>query len=200
MRIWMDEKKGEKDHFAARITFCIAGLIAFAIAMPCGFSVMALIYGWPVLEVSLAVCIADVALVLLLARGIGEKVHRYCTIFCQDDEGRLFAVDLRKYVGYSRGAAGYIRMLSQMQKVRKNINTSRILERYMHQRPSLIGVETQIISVINIKMVRSGYRVKCQVEYPNKKKGKRSYLVVNGYENEGELAVAFERRLKGAVM
>ncbi len=144
----------------------------------------------------MAVCLGAVALVIFLARKIGSKVHQYCTVFCQDDEGRFFAVDVRKYVGCGRGVIGFIQMLSQMQKVKKSMKENHILERYMRQEPSLIGVETQILSVDRMKMTGSGYRVRCRVEYPNKKRGKRTYLLVRGYENEAELVAAFERRMK----
>ncbi|MBE5063327.1 hypothetical protein INF30_08630 [Lachnospiraceae bacterium DSM 108991] len=200
MRIWMEEQVGEKDHFAAGITLSVIGLAVAAIALPCGVTLMALILGGPVAEVSLAACIGGAALTVFLARKIGRKVHQYCTVFCQDDEGRLFAVDIRKFVGCQRGAIGFVQMLFQMQKAKKNMKTSHILERYMRQRPSLTGVETQILSVEKMRMAGNGWRVICQVEYPNKKRGKRSFLLVGGYENEGELVAAFERRLKGTVM
>ena len=88
-------------------------------------------------------------------------------MFYQDDEGRLFAVDIRKFVGCQRGPIGFVQMLFQMQKAKKNMKTSHILERYMRQRPSLTGVETQILSVEKMRMAGNGRRVICQVEYPN---------------------------------
>ena len=200
MRIWMEERAGEKDHFAADITLSVIGLAIAAIALPCGVTLLALILGGPVAEVSFVACIVGVALAVFLARKIGRKVYQYCTVFCQDDEGRLFAVDIRKFVGCRRGLIGFAQMLFRMQKIKKNMKTSHILERYMRQRPSLTGVETQILAVEKMRMSGNGWRVICQVEYPNKKRGKRSYLLVGGYENEGELVTAFERRLKGAVM
>lgn len=196
MRIWMEERAEEKDHFAAGVTLSIIGLTAAAIAVPCGIAVLTLILDGPVKEISMAACLGAVALVIFLARKIGSKVHQYCTVFCQDDEGRFFAVDVRKYVGCGRGVIGFIQMLSQMQKVKKSMKENHILERYMRQEPSLIGVETQILSVDRMKMTGGGYRVRCRVEYPNKKRGKRTYLLVRGYENEAELVAAFERRMK----
>lgn len=196
MRIWTEERAEEKDHFAAGVTLSIIGLTAAAIAVPCGIAVLTLILDGPVKEISMAACLGTVALVIFLARKIGSKVHQYCTVFCQDDEGRFFAVDVRKYVGCGRGVIGFIQMLSQMQKVKKNMKENHILERYMRQEPSLIGVETQILSVDRMKMTGGGYRVRCRVEYPNKKRGRRTYLLVRGYENEAELVAAFERRMK----
>ena len=200
MRIWMEEQVGEKDHFAAGITLSVIGLAVAAIALPCGVTLLALILGGPVAEVSLAACIGGVALTVFLARKIGRKVHQYCTVFCQDDEGRLFAVDIRKFVGCQRGPIGFVQMLFQMQKAKTKMKKDHILERYLRQRPSLTGVETQILSVERMRPAGDGLRVRCLVEYPNKKQGKRSYLLVSGYENEGELVAAFERRLRGAVM
>lgn len=200
MRIWMEEQAGERDHFAAKITLSLVGLVAAVIALPCVIVLLALILDWPVAEVSMAACLGGVALALFFARQIGRKVHQYCTVFCQDDEGRLFAVDIRKFVGYQRGLPGFIQMLFQMQKAKTNMKKNHILERYLRQSPSLTGVEPQILSVEKIRPAGDGLRVRCLVEYPNKKQGKRSYLLVSGYENEGELAAAFERRLRGAVM
>ena len=93
-----------------------------------------------------------------------------------------------------------ILMLFQMQKAKTKMKKDHILERYLRQRPSLTGVETQILSMERMQPAGDGLRVRCLVEYPNKKQGKRSYLLVSGYENEGELVAAFERRLRGAVM
>lgn len=200
MRIWMEEQSGERDYFAIKIALALAGLVAAVITLPCGITVLALIGGWPVAAVSLGACIAAVALSVFFARQIGKKVYQYCAVFCQDDEGRLFAVDIRKFVGYERGPAGFVRMLFQMQKAKADLKKNRTLERYLRQKPSLTGVETQILSVEKMRLTGDGWRVKCQVEYPNKKRGKRSYLLVSGYENEGELAAAFERRLRGTVM
>ena len=114
-----------------------AGLVAAVIALPCGIVVLALILDWPVAEVSMAACLIGVALALFFARQIGRKVHQYCTVFCQDDEGRLFAVDIRKFVGYQRGLPGFIQMLFQMQKAKTKMKKDYILERYLRQRPSL---------------------------------------------------------------
>ena len=200
MRIWMEEQAGERDHFAAKITLAFAGLVAAVIALPCGIVVLALILDWPVAEVSMAACLIGVALALFFARQIGRKVHQYCTVFCQDDEGRLFAVDIRKFVGYQRGLPGFIQMLFQMQKAKTKMKKDHILERYLRQRPSLTGVETQILSVERMQPAGDGLRVRCLVEYPNKKQGKRSYLLVSGYDSPLELVAAFERRLRGAVM
>ena len=90
MRIWMEERAEEKDHFAAGVTLSIIGLTAAAIAVPCGIAVLTLILDGPVKEISMAACLGAVALVIFLARKIGSKVHQYCTVFCQDDEGRFF--------------------------------------------------------------------------------------------------------------
>ena len=49
MRIWMEEQAGERDHFAAKITLSLVGLVAAVIALPCGFGLMAL--GGPIMEV-----------------------------------------------------------------------------------------------------------------------------------------------------
>ena len=100
MRIWMEEHYGEKDHFALKITLYLLRLLAFAITMPVGVTWLALYFKWPITEVTLTTCIVDVILVVWLARECGHRVHRYCTVFCQDDRGGLFAVDIGKFAGY----------------------------------------------------------------------------------------------------
>ena len=64
MRIWMEEQAGERDHFAAKITLSLVGLVAAVIALPCGIVLLALILDWPVAEVSMAACLGGVALAL----------------------------------------------------------------------------------------------------------------------------------------
>ena len=67
MRIWMEERAEEKDHFAAGVTLSIIGLTAAAIAVPCGIAVLTLILDGPVKEISMAACLGAVALVIFLA-------------------------------------------------------------------------------------------------------------------------------------
>ena len=119
MRIWMEDHYGEKDHFALKTTLYLLLLLAFAIMIPVGVTWLALYFKWPITEVTLTTCIVDVILVVWLARECGHRVHRYCTVFCQDDRGGLFAVDIGKFAGYSRGLTGYIVMLRSMQRVVK---------------------------------------------------------------------------------
>lgn len=122
-------------------------------------------------------------------------MHRYCTVFCQDDRGGLFAVDIGKFAGYSRGLTGYIIMLRSMQRVVKNMKERHILERYMAENKSLNGLETEILSVYKMRPVRLGFKAVCRVKYRNGRIGKKKYLLVRGYENEAELILDFERRL-----
>ena len=158
MRIWMEERAEEKDHFAAGVTLSIIGLTAAAIAVPCGIAVLTLILDGPVKEISMAACLGAVALVIFLARKIGSKVHQYCTVFCQDDEGRFFAVDVRKYVGCGRGVIGFIQMLSQMQKVKKKHEREPYPGAvYASGTQSYWGRDADL-SVDRMKMTGSGYR------------------------------------------
>ena len=90
MRIWMEDHYGEKGHFAVKITLYLLLLLAVAMVLPVGVTLLALRRGWPVTEIALAVCLADVILTVYGAGEIGNKVHRYCTVFCRDNSGRLF--------------------------------------------------------------------------------------------------------------
>ena len=198
MRIWMEEHYGEKDHFALKITLYLLLLLAFAITMPVGVTWLALYFKWPITEVTLITCIVDVILVVWLARECGHRVHRYCTVFCQDDRGGLFAVDIGKFAGYSRGLTGYIIMLRNMQRVVKNMKERHVLERYMVENKSLNGLETEILSVYKMRPVRLGFKAVCRVKYRNGRTGKKKYLLVSGYENEAELISAFERKMSSS--
>lgn len=193
MRIWMEEHR-DGDHFAARITSCILLLVLFTVAMPVGVTLLALYFGWEITSVTMTACIADVILTVWGARAIGKRVQRYCTVFCQDDQDELFAVDIQKFAGYSRGLTGYIRMLRNMQRTVRNLRERHVLEKYMRDKDSLHGLETWILAVVELKAVRSGYMADCKVRYPNGKVGRKKYLLVSGYENEEALITAFERR------
>lgn len=87
--------------------------------------------------------------------------------------------------------------LGKMQKTRKNIKTGNILERYMSEEESIEKLETEILLVHRMRIVRAGYTADCQVRYPNGHIGRRKYLLINGYENETGLIAAFERRMTG---
>lgn len=141
MRIWMEDHYGEKGHFAVKITLYLLLLLAVAMVLPVGVTLLALRRGWPVTEIALAVCLADVILTVYGAGEIGNKVHRYCTVFCRDNSGRLFAVDITKFAGCSRGLAGYIRMLCNTQRTMRNMKEGFVLERYMSEEKSLEGLE-----------------------------------------------------------
>ena len=41
MRIWMEEQAGERDHFAAKITLSLVGLVCFNMTMPVSLGVLA---------------------------------------------------------------------------------------------------------------------------------------------------------------
>ena len=98
MRIWTEERAEEKDHFAAGVTLSIIGLTAAAIAVPCGIVVLTLILGGPVAEISMAVCLGTVALVIFLARKIGSINTAQCSVrttkdgFLQWMSGNMSAV------------------------------------------------------------------------------------------------------------
>ena len=106
MRIWMEERAEEKDHFAAGVTLSIIGLTAAAIAVPCGIAVLTLILDGPVKEISMAACLGAVALVIFLAKEDRQQGPSILHSVLSGRRGRFFAVDVRKYVGCGRGVIG----------------------------------------------------------------------------------------------
>ena len=54
-------------------------------------------------------------------------------------------IDARKFVPYERGILGFFSMAAHTQKILRNLTQSGVLERYLSEKQSLVGLEPQIL-------------------------------------------------------
>lgn len=183
----MSQRTVRPKGYAARATLPLAGGLLLAMGLIVGISVLTLYLGWPAEGVLLAATVLITAGIVLFAAGLGRCAARDAMIFCQDDEGRMFVVDARRYAGCHRGIAGYVKMAVQTQKVLETLADGETLERRLSERESLQGMEPQILAVENLKENGKSCSLICQVRYPGGKTGRQTYQLIHGYIEEERL-------------
>lgn len=187
MKIWTPEQPSR--HYAASILLPLIGSVLLAVVLAGGAALLALRQGWPVAPISLAGCALAVFFALWAALAVGRRAQQGALIFCQDGQGRLFAVDARKFISYHKSLLGYL----QTQKVVRRLVEGGVLARYLGEEKGLVGLENQILAVENIKENRNAYALTCRVRHPSGSFGRHTYLLVKGYTRQEELLYALER-------
>lgn len=195
MKIWMSPQTRRGGHPAVRTVLPLLGGVALVFCLLFGTIILAFRMSWPMEAVALLTCLAGTAFLIWLAMRLGSWNRRDSLIFCQDDAGRLFAVDAWRYLPHRGGGLlGYWGMQSDLRKVLRNLTEpGGVLERYMAQEKSLVGLETQILAVERIRAIGKNHSLICRVRYPNQKVGRQTFLLVGGYEDEERLLYELER-------
>ncbi len=191
-KIWISNSTRHGNRYAWRVAGKVVGAVVLAMALLTGLTFLALWLHWPMGTVSLVVCLGITALVIWMALRIGRQASRDTLIFCQDREDRLFVIDARKFVPYERGILGFFSMAAHTQKILRNLTQSGVLERYLSEKQSLVGLEPQILRVENLRERPEEYALVCRVRYPHGGEGKASYRLIRGLEDEAGLLRALE--------
>lgn len=188
MRVWMSPQTNGKNRFMMRTVSGAIGIIVLGGILIFGTAALT-IYADEYKEiVSLFSCILSVALLIFLSVRLGRSSQRDTMIFCKDDEDRLFVIDARQAVQYGRGIIGYIGMMRDIQK------RLEVLKQQIERENALPTGATEIRKVNGIQDHSNYYALTCQVRYQNGCTGKRTYILVKGYEYEGELLRLLERK------
>lgn len=184
----MSPQTDGKNRFAIRMIVGIIGIVILAIILVLGVTVLTIYTDEYKEMVSLISCILSVALLIFLSVRLGRSFQRDAMIFCKDGEDRLFVMDARQAVQYRRGIFGYIGMMGDIQK------RLEVLKQQIERENALPIGAVEIQKVDGIQEHSNCYALTCQVRYQNGRTGKRTYILIKGYEYEGELLRLLERK------
>ena len=147
MKIWAPPARDVKSNAAVGIVLTVA----LAMALTVGAAVLFVKYDLG--AYFLLVCVVAItALCMALAVSMGRRVRRSTLIFCLDDERRLFFIDANKYTDYHRGLAGYAAMQREAHRAVQTLCApGGMLERYMAEPKSLVGLEPEIMAVERLR-------------------------------------------------
>ena len=188
MKVWMSPETKNKNRYALESVGGLLGIVAVMLAFIAAGSILPLMFGWDVRYVSLTVCIAVTVLGFWLARRLGQRSVRNALCFFLDEEDRLYALDVRLMVRYGRGLSGYAEASAKIQHRLDEI------KRMADSGYLLSSLAIEILQVESIREKQRVYSMICRVQYGNGGTGKRTLLLVKGYEEEESLIRELERR------
>jgi hypothetical protein len=190
-QIWMSPDTQKKSHYSLRTLGGLLGIVALALVLVCGGTVAALQMGWPVLWISMLLCLGVTALGVVLAVGLGQRGAQDATVFFLTEEDRLFALDARLLVRQGRH---FLAQAAAMHKTQQ-------LLRKLAQTSSLPASASEILKVEQIKENRTHFVCLCQVRPPNRPVNRHTYFFAKGLENQDLLLhqLAYRTRWDSAV-
>lgn len=189
MKVWLPPQAQKGPGYAVKQVVGVLALVGLGLATAVGAIPLALYFHWPVPIAAFFGCVAATALCIWGAVCLGRSAGRDALIFFQIENNRMFVLDVRSMVRYRRGLAGYIGTAAEVQKylavIRKEMVKGRV--------PSGAGV--QITAVENIRERANSYALVCRVLYRNGNRGRRTYILAKGYEDEEELLQRLELKM-----
>ena len=188
MKVWISPQIKGKNRFAIRMVLGTMGIVILAVSLVLGVTILTIYTDEYKEMVSFVSCILSVVLLIFLSAMLGRSIQRDAMIFCKDGEDRLFVVDARQAVQYRRGIFGYIGMMRDIQKQLE------VLKQQIERENALPVGAVEIQKVDRIQDHDNCYALTCQVRYQNERTGKRTYILIKGYEYEGELLRLLERK------
>lgn len=187
MKIWMPPQKA-KNRFAVHTLAGISAILALAFLMIAVSALLTISAGENGKVLSLFLCLLTTAVIVLLALQLGRILRREATLFCQDDSGRLYVLDVRRLVRYQRGFIGMIQTSSEVQKLIPAVR------RQIEQEGMAPTAASEILGVERITERSGSYSVVCRVHHPNGHTGRYTCVLVKGYEQEDLLLYMLERK------
>ena len=189
MKVWLPPQAQKGPGYAVKQVVGVLALVGLGLATAIGAIPLALYFHWPVPIAAFFGCVAATALCIWGAVCLGRSAGRDALIFFQIENNRMFVLDVRSMVRYRRGLAGYIGTAAEVQKYLAVIRREMVKGRV----PSGAGV--QITAVENIRERANSYALVCRVLYRNGNRGRRTYILAKGYEDEEELLQRLELKM-----
>lgn len=182
--LWMSRDSGGKSRFGLRSLGGVLGIVALALLLAGGGTVLMLRRGLPVQGLGLMLCLLVTALAMTLALRLGRRTVQDATVFFLTEDDRLFILDARELVDYGRNT---------VDNVLGAFKTQQLL-RELAQRRELPGRAREIVKVEKLKDRGSSLSALCLVRDINGRPFRLSCFLVRGMENEEELIRQLERR------
>ena len=184
VHIWMSPDTSQKSRYGLRTLGGVVGIVALALLLICGGTVLSLRMGWPMESVSLVLCLGVAVLSVFLAARLGRRAVRDATVFFLMKGDRLFAMDARRLVYHGRDVLSYAAAMIEVQGFLRKIA----------EEPYLPAGADEILKVERIRENRSHYALSCQVRHPDRRVVRRTYFLVKGMEGQELLLRQLERR------
>ncbi len=172
-KVWMSPDTGKKSHYALGHLGGIVGILALAMLLVCGGTVLSFSLGGSRELFLLVLCLGVVFLVLGLAACVGRNATKNTTVFFLTDSDQLFVMDARRFAYHGRNLLDYISGTVQTQQ----------FLRQMAQRPFVPVGADEVLKVEKVKENRSHYAIVCQARRPGRRTVKRTFFLVKGLED-----------------
>lgn len=182
--LWMSRDSGGKSRFGLRSLGGVLGIVALALLLTGGGTVLMLRRGLPVQDFGLMLCLLVTALAVTLALRLGRRTVQDATVFFLTEDDRLFILDARDLADYGRNT---------VDNVLGAFKTQQLL-RELAQRRDLPGRAREIVKVEKLKDRGGSLSAVCLVRDINGRPFRLNCFLVRGMENEEELIRQLERR------
>lgn len=186
MKVWMTPQTKKKNGFTKKI-FCnalkivVPTMVLFLCLIFLIFNIIKYVPQYKEVLIFLS-WLFIVFLICFLAWKIVFRVGKDAVIFCRDEEGHLYIIEAYNFVRQFRGITRTLEIQRKLNEIKQRLEED------------VLPPEAIEILKVNVMKKRSGYcSLVCQVRFRNGNTGKRTYILVNGYENEGELLYILEK-------
>ncbi len=180
MKIWMSPQTEKRNPSWVRFAAAVAGLVLLALLLVMGGLELVRRLHLPLQTSLLALCLLITVLLVFLAYRLGRRNARNLTAFFLDEQDRLFAVDLRWLLPRGRGT---YHDWKQLQQWADRIRAGQVLP----------AEAVEILRVESLRENPGDYALVCQVRRHGRI-GKRTLMLMKGYEDEDWLVRELERR------
>ena len=156
-QIWTSGNTEIGSHYAAKVLGGSLGLAVLAAALVAGCTTLLYRLGLMNEWVTLVLCLAVTALIVVAAFRLRRSVQRDRTIFYLTEDDRLFVLDAASQYRHTGGVLG---MAEGAIKTEQFLNENAC-------RPVLPAGADEILAVDNLKENAGHYAIRCRVRCPN---------------------------------
>ena len=186
--IWASGNTRIGSRYAAKVLGGSLVLAVLAAALVAGCTILLYQLGLMNEWVTLVLCLAVTALVVVAAFRLRRNVQRDSTIFYLTEDDRLFVLDAASRYSHTGGVLG---MAEGVVKTERFLNREAL-------RPVLPSGVDEILAVDNLKENAGHYAIRCRVRCPNGATANKTWVLVKGIPDQGLLLRQLEQRLSGA--
>lgn len=153
--------------------------------------------GLPKEAVSWILLVSFSSALIFMAVRLGMENGKDALIFCKDDDYEMYVVNAFSLIPYRSGALGFLFMSNKVQEVLNQIKNEKLLEAYSMTDDGLSSVAARILWVDKIRFNQKSHTVICRVCEPNGATKRCAYTIRDGYDQQEELLLALQTKVKG---
>ena len=184
MKIWFPPQTDQKSRYAFHALAGIAMILLLALFLILLTAYMTLFSEAYQAAVSLIFCMLSVFLILFFSLKLGQRLQKDTMIFCQDDDDRLYVIDVRVFSRSRRALLSVFDMEKRINEMRQQLERN-------HRVPD---TATEIVTIDALKEYRDYYSLVCQTRIQGRQPETHTYLLMKGYEDESSLFLLLERK------